>query len=178
MYSKAVGINSLNSGDITWSVVSDNGLLPVCNHAITWNSHDLLSAGPRFNIKMTSYQYRKSHCGDKTILRPSYLHNGISYTGKTTSLYWIRALDPKEETSERYESKLSFKKTHLKMLPAIYQPFCSCLDVFSFSVILCCLPHYNIFQLSYLLLHDSTSTHIYFHCQINKKKIVKIISMA
>ena len=47
--------------------------------------------GPRFNIKMTSYQYRKSHCGDKTILRPSYLHNGISYTGKTTSLYWIRA---------------------------------------------------------------------------------------
>ena len=40
---------------------------------------------------MTSYQYRNSHCGDKTILRPSYLHNGISYTGKTTSLYWIRA---------------------------------------------------------------------------------------
>ena len=43
--------------------------------------------GPWFNIKMTSYQYRKSHCGDKTILRPSYLHNGISYTGKMTSLY-------------------------------------------------------------------------------------------
>ena len=47
--------------------------------------------GTRFNIKMISYQYRKSHCGDKTILRPSYLHNGISYTGKMTSLYWIRA---------------------------------------------------------------------------------------
>ena len=49
--------------------------------------------GPQFNtcIKMTSYQYRKSHCGDKTILRPSYLHNGISYTGKTTSLHWTRA---------------------------------------------------------------------------------------
>ena len=47
--------------------------------------------GPRFNIKMLSYQYRKSHCGDKTILRPSYLRYGISYTGKTTSLYWIRA---------------------------------------------------------------------------------------
>ena len=40
---------------------------------------------------MISCQYRKSHCGDKTILRPSYLHNGISYTGNTTSLYWIRA---------------------------------------------------------------------------------------
>ena len=47
--------------------------------------------GPQFNIKMISYQYRKSHCGDKTILRPSYLHNGISYTGKMTSLYWIKA---------------------------------------------------------------------------------------
>ena len=51
----------------------------------------LLKSGGWFNIKMPSYQYRKSHCGDKTILRPSYLHNGISYTGKTTSLYWIRA---------------------------------------------------------------------------------------
>ena len=28
---------------------------------------------------------------DKTILRPSYLHNGIPYTGKMTSLYWIGA---------------------------------------------------------------------------------------
>ena len=46
--------------------------------------------GPWFNIKMSSYQYRKSHCGCKTILWPSYLHNDISYTGKTTSLYWIR----------------------------------------------------------------------------------------
>ena len=51
-----------------------------------------MESGGWFNIKTTSYQYRKSHCGDKTILRPSYLHNGISYTGKMTSLYWIRAL--------------------------------------------------------------------------------------
>ena len=43
------------------------------------------------NIKMSSYQYRISHCGDKTVVRSSYLHNGISYTGKITSLYWIRA---------------------------------------------------------------------------------------
>ena len=49
-------------------------------------------SGSWINIKMPSYQYRKSHCGDKTILRPSYLHSGISYTGKTTSLYWTRAL--------------------------------------------------------------------------------------
>ena len=50
--------------------------------------------GGWFNIKMSSYQYRKSHSGDKTILHPSYLHNGISYTGKMISLYWIRALVP------------------------------------------------------------------------------------
>ena len=44
--------------------------------------------------KMTSYQYKKSRCGDKTVIRPSYLHNGISYTGKMSSLYmyWIGAL--------------------------------------------------------------------------------------
>ena len=45
--------------------------------------------GPWFNIKMSSYQYRKSHCGDKTVVRSSYLHNGISYTGKMSSLYWF-----------------------------------------------------------------------------------------
>ena len=44
-------------------------------------------AGPWFNIKMSSYQYRKSHCGDKTVVRSSYLHNGISYTGKMIFLY-------------------------------------------------------------------------------------------
>ena len=51
------------------------------------------NTGGWFNVKMTSYQHRKSHCGDKTILRPSNLHNGISYTGKTKSLYWIRPQD-------------------------------------------------------------------------------------
>ena len=44
-------------------------------------------SGPWFNMKMLSYQYRKSHCGDKTVVRSSYLHNGIFYTGKMTSLY-------------------------------------------------------------------------------------------
>ena len=46
-----------------------------------------------FGIKTSCYQCRKSHRGDKTILRSSYLHNEISCTGKTTSLYWIRAED-------------------------------------------------------------------------------------
>ena len=58
--------------------------------------------GPDSIIKMTPYQYRKSHCGDKTISRSSYLHNGISYTGNRTSLYWIGALLP----NEKYEYEL------------------------------------------------------------------------
>ena len=45
--------------------------------------------GPCFNIDLPCYQYRNPHCKDKMILWPSYLHNSISYTGKT-SLYWIR----------------------------------------------------------------------------------------
>ena len=48
--------------------------------------------GGYFNIKMPSYQYRKSHCGDKTILGSSYLRNGISNTGKISFLYWVKAL--------------------------------------------------------------------------------------
>ena len=46
--------------------------------------------GGRFNIKTSSH-----HCGDNTILWPSYLPNGISYTNKMTSLYWIKALNSK-----------------------------------------------------------------------------------
>ena len=65
--------------------------------------------GPWLNTKMSSYQYRKSHCGDKTILWPSYLHNRISHTGKTTSLYWIRALKSCEYfvSDKRYVCQLS-----------------------------------------------------------------------
>ena len=32
------------------------------------------------------YQSRKSHYGDETVLQPSYISNGISYTGKMTPL--------------------------------------------------------------------------------------------
>ena len=53
----------------------------------------------------------KSHCGDKTILRPSYLHNGISYTGKMTSLYWIAALVP--SMTYEIDHKISLMKTQI-----------------------------------------------------------------
>ena len=52
----------------------------------------LRKPGSWFNIKMSSYQHRKSHCGDKTVIISLYLHNRISYSGKATSLYWIRSL--------------------------------------------------------------------------------------
>ena len=44
-------------------------------------------AGGWFSIKMASYKYSKSHFRDEKILRPSYPHNGISYTGEMASLY-------------------------------------------------------------------------------------------
>ena len=57
-----------------------------------WSQMEKSISGPWFNIKILSYQYRKSHCGNKTVVRPSYPHNGISYTGKMTSFYWISLL--------------------------------------------------------------------------------------
>ena len=70
-----------------------NSLILIIKITLTWKISFTLKQGPGgwFNIKMSSHKYRKSHCGDKTILRLSYLHNGFSYTGKMTSLYWIRA---------------------------------------------------------------------------------------
>ena len=58
----------------------------------SWDQDILGDTGPWFKIKMPSYQYRKSHYGDKMVVRSSNLHNGISYTGKMASLYWISPL--------------------------------------------------------------------------------------
>ena len=52
---------------------------------------------PWFNIKMSSYQCRKFHCGDKTVVKSSYLRNGISFTDRTTSLHYIRTQDPNKD---------------------------------------------------------------------------------
>ena len=71
---------------------SNANMLERCLSCSTPSISTLLKySGGQFNIKISSYQYRKSHCGDKAILRPFYLHNGTFYTGKMTSLYWIRA---------------------------------------------------------------------------------------
>ena len=54
--------------------------------------YETKQSGPLFNINIPSYQYGKSHCGDKTVVRSSYLPNGISFTGKMSCLYWISPL--------------------------------------------------------------------------------------
>ena len=43
---------------------------------------------PWSRIKMSSYQYSKYPCGDKTILKSSYPHTDISYAGKMAYWYW------------------------------------------------------------------------------------------
>ena len=79
-----IGLTLYKGKKVSWQSYHYNG------NPCTWS----LYIGPWFNIKMSSYQYRKSHCGDKTVVRSSYLHNGISYTGKMTSLYWFSPLVP------------------------------------------------------------------------------------
>ena len=72
----------INTSSHRWDTLA---LAPVlCQHQSSY-----LWPGPWFYIKMSSYQCRKSHCGDKTVVRSSYLHNGIFFTRKMASLYWI-----------------------------------------------------------------------------------------
>ena len=87
-YRARIGPTMLNSASIFTEM---SPALPEARKLFWQLSCQNPGPGPWFSIKMSSYQYRKSHCGGKTILRPSYLHNGISYTGKMTSLYWIGA---------------------------------------------------------------------------------------
>ena len=82
-----------------------NWIMPIFHAKVTFQD-----PGGCFHVKMSSYQYRNSHCGDKTILRPSYLHNGISFTGKTASLHWIRA---QESTLVRHQSAWIDRLTYI-----------------------------------------------------------------
>ena len=68
------------ANEMSWDIALFPALIPLTRESGGW-----------FKTKMPSYQYRKSHGGDKMILWPSYLHNVISYTGQMSSLNWIRA---------------------------------------------------------------------------------------
>ena len=108
MHALNMSIKSYIALTFTSITVHSPSTMFVKRHLLVWSIHCVYcwncnqvrkqltpkNPGPWFNIKMSSYQYRKSHCGDKTVVRSSYLHNGISYTGKMTSLYWFGPLVP------------------------------------------------------------------------------------
>ena len=73
---------------LTWAARLVKGTSPDSVSEV-WRQARAMLTEPWFNFKMSSYQYRKSHCGVKSILPSSYLYNRISYTYRTTSLYWI-----------------------------------------------------------------------------------------
>ena len=92
-----MGLPEISRGAMVWLAFDFPLFVEIPSFIMLWRSFCCKRSGPRFNIKMSSYQYRKSHCGDKTVVKSSYLHNGISYTGKMTFCYWIsprRDIDP------------------------------------------------------------------------------------
>ena len=82
-------------------------LCVLCNGRVSHGSSVPKSPGPWFNIKMLSYQYRKSHCGDKTVVSLSYIHNGISYTGKITYFYIAQIAPLSYQGSHRTQTQTS-----------------------------------------------------------------------
>ena len=108
-----IGHNELRSDNCTVGQNDDDYptiLSPkrLCWHICTTEMR-FYQSGPWINIKMLSYQYRKSHCGDKTVVRSSYLHNGISYIRKM-SLFLLNE-DPANISDVANTSLTEFKKT-------------------------------------------------------------------
>ena len=69
----------MRSSLVRFVVVSLNKLLNKQSNG-RW-SGTVWRSSPWFSTKMSSYHYRDSHCGDKTILLPPYLRSGISNIG-------------------------------------------------------------------------------------------------
>ena len=76
----------------------------------------VVNKAPNQFINILSFQYCKFHCGDKTILRPPYLHNHISYTGNATFLYWLR------DQKTTYDYRVYEKWTHCNVINNISLP--------------------------------------------------------
>ena len=76
-----------------------------------------------YRCRLTSTD-RISHCGDQTLLRPSCLYDGISYTGKTTSLNWIRAQIPLQIASNAENISLSWRSHVVQLVQATVVDVC------------------------------------------------------
>ena len=63
----------------------------------------------QIQTEQMSYQYKEYHCGENMVVRSSYLHNGIYYFGKMTSLYWLRAQITQNRKSVRIENNDEIK---------------------------------------------------------------------
>ena len=73
---------AMNNLYFRWEISGLPTLLSLCREEL----------GPRLNIKIPFSLYKKSHCWDKMILRPSCRQHGTTYSGKAVSLYWIGPL--------------------------------------------------------------------------------------
>ena len=137
----------------SWVLVENAHVFPQIFWAVKFRFSWSVIPGPWFNIKMSSYQYRKSHCGYNTILRPSYLHNGIAYTGKTASSYWIRT-----------QLFVCWMHINRYALPSgIEYPFSGCVTEY--------IPKYKIWPTTFSMRH---SCDIYLYKCILVKQITKI----
>ena len=82
-------ICSVDSYLIAWPniIVYNTGIWQQLKISLTLSVPCRKMARGWLNIKMPSYEYRKSHCGDKMILQLSYLHNGVFHILARCYLY-------------------------------------------------------------------------------------------
>ena len=82
-----MNIERFSTENIFKNVGSSKGFVP-SGYLYHW-----VITGPEFRLNVkTFFQLWYFHYKDKTFVRPSYLYNGNSYTGKMISLYWVRPL--------------------------------------------------------------------------------------
>ena len=87
-------MKSPTSGDLHWTKCWKISML-VFAWGDTWLARKPQLEGNIFQRDSgpSTYQYRKSHCQDKIVIRSSHVHNGISYTSEMATLFWISPLE-------------------------------------------------------------------------------------
>ena len=83
----------------SWASVAviQSSLIVAHNRMLHKHNYSGVEPGPWFNIKMSSYEYRKPHCGDKTVVRSSCLvHPGVRDKRRVSE---IDLSQPRHETA-------------------------------------------------------------------------------